>query len=85
MVVTSDHDTGGLAVLDRTEKNPKLTPAWVGGGHTGNMVAIYAFGPGSERFAGTHDNTDIPKIFAELWGRRLPLTLTLGGEMKVSF
>lgn len=71
VLVTSDHDTGGLAVLDRGEKDPLLTPGWVGTGHTGNMVPIYAFGPGAERFCGTHDNTEIPKIVAALWGRTL--------------
>lgn len=30
-------------------------------GHDGTMVPIYAFGPGAEKFAGTMDNTDIPK------------------------
>lgn len=30
-------------------------------GHDGSMVPVYAFGPGAERFAGTMDNTDIPK------------------------
>ena len=71
VVVTADHDTGGLAVLDRNGDTPLLTPGWVGGGHTGNMVAVYASGPGAERFSGTHDNTDIPKIFAALWGKTL--------------
>ena len=71
VVVTADHDTGGLAIQDSDDKNPGFKPQWTGGGHTGNMVAVYAFGPGSERFAGTLDNTEIPKIFAELWGVKL--------------
>lgn len=71
IVVTSDHETGGLAVLERDDKDTGYKPGWVGGGHTGNMVAIYAFGPGAEKFSGTHDNTEIPKIFASLWGKKL--------------
>lgn len=71
VIVTADHDTGGLAVLDRDDANPKFKPGWVSGGHTGNMVALYAYGPGAEKFAGTHDNTDIPRKFAELWGKAL--------------
>jgi len=71
IVVTSDHETGGLAVLDRDDKNPEFKPGWIHGGHTGNMVAVYAFGPGAERFTGTHDNTDIPRILAGLWGKTL--------------
>jgi alkaline phosphatase len=71
VVVTSDHDTGGLAVQNGNEKNPRFTPVWIDGRHTGNMVAVYAFGPGAEKFTGTLDNTDIPKIFASVWGRTL--------------
>jgi len=71
VVVTADHETGGLAVLDRDAMNPKLKPGWLCGHHTGNMVPVYAFGPASEKFSGTHDNTDLPKIMAELWGKKL--------------
>ena len=71
IVVTADHETGGLAVQNPDDKNPFFKPQWTGGGHTGNMVALYAFGPGSERFSGTHDNTDIPRIFAEFWDAKL--------------
>lgn len=71
VVVTADHDTGGLAVQNGDERNPRFTPAWVDGHHTGNMVAVYAYGPGAEKFTGTHDNTDIPRIIASLWGRTL--------------
>lgn len=71
VVVTADHETGGLAVHNPKDKTSFFTPQWTCGSHTGNMVALYAFGPGSERFSGTHDNTDIPRIFAELWGAKL--------------
>ncbi len=71
IIVTADHETGGLAVLERDDKNPQFKPGWLHGGHTGNMVAVYAFGPGSEKFSGTIDNTEIPKIISSLWGRSL--------------
>lgn len=73
IIVTADHETGGLATQNPSKEKPdtKFNPQWTGGGHTGNMVPIYAFGPGSERFSGTHQNTDIPKIIAELWGQKL--------------
>ena len=71
VVVTADHETGGLAVIGRDEENTKSKPGWIYGGHTGNMVAVYAFGPGAEKFMGTHDNTEIPKIFSSLWGKTL--------------
>lgn len=70
VVVTADHDTGGMALLDG-DGGSAYKAGWVGGGHTGNMVPLYAFGPGAERFTGTHDNTRIPTLFAELWGLSL--------------
>ena len=71
VLVTADHETGGLAVLHADGNDMQLRPGWLVGSHTGNMVAVYAFGPGSERFSGTHDNTEIPKILADFWGKRL--------------
>ena len=41
---------------------------WSTGGHTGVDVGLYAFGPGRERFAGLHENTDVPQLIAGLLG-----------------
>lgn len=71
ILVTADHETGGLAMKDPAEANARFKAAWIDGNHTGNMVAIFAFGPGSELFAGIHDNTDIPKLIAKLWGKTI--------------
>ncbi|MCE4047085.1 alkaline phosphatase [Bacillus sp. Au-Bac7] len=38
------------------------------GGHTGNMIALFAVGKGAEEFHGVIENTDIPKIIAKLKG-----------------
>ncbi len=37
-------------------------------GHTGEDVALWAAGPGAERFQGVLDNTDVPKILCDLLG-----------------
>ena len=71
VVVTADHETGGCAVYGGDEANPKYTASYISGGHSANMVPIYAFGPGAELFSGTHDNTDIPKICVGFWKQRL--------------
>lgn len=71
VVVTADHDTGGLCVLEPGQDDSAFKAGWVTGGHTGNMVAVYAYGPGSLRFTGTHDNTEIPRLIAGLWGQKL--------------
>lgn len=41
---------------------------WTTGGHTGVDVNLYAFGPGSERFRGNLDNTEVGRHVAELLG-----------------
>ena len=42
--------------------------AWSTGWHTATDVLLHAFGPGRERFAGLHDNTDVARIIAGLLG-----------------
>lgn len=65
VIVTSDHETGGLLIkADRQ----KPVADWHSKDHTAGDVPVYAFGPGSLQFSGTLDNTDIPKIIARLLG-----------------
>ncbi|NLN75072.1 MAG: alkaline phosphatase [Armatimonadetes bacterium] len=71
VVVTADHDTGGMAMHEPSDESPKFTAGWTTKSHTGNMVPVYAYGPGAELFTGTLDNTDIPNNIAKLWGRKL--------------
>ncbi len=71
VIVTADHETGCMAPLEPNDENPKFNAGWSTKGHSGNMVPVYAYGPGAERFTGTLDNTDIPKTIAKLWGKKL--------------
>lgn len=41
---------------------------WTTGGHTGEDVPVYAYGPGSELFAGLIDNTQNAEIIFDLLG-----------------
>ncbi|MDQ0244091.1 alkaline phosphatase [Bacillus fengqiuensis] len=41
--------------------NERSHTGWTTGGHTGEDVPVYAFGPASETFAGQIDNTEIAK------------------------
>lgn len=68
VIVTSDHETGGLVIETDTLNKFKIDPDWEETGHTAADVPLYAFGPGSERFAGVMDNTEIAKRIAELTG-----------------
>lgn len=66
VIVTSDHETGGL--LLKRDKDNRIAADWQSKGHTAADVPLYAFGPGAERFAGVLDNTDIAKRIARLLG-----------------
>lgn len=41
---------------------------WVTYNHTGNYVPVYAIGVDANKFAGIHDNTNIPEIIREITG-----------------
>lgn len=75
IVVTADHETGGLAWM--TSNRGNSTPvhlsgaqansngvensgwAWTTKGHTSTMVDVFAAGLGAELFRGRYDNTDV--------------------------
>jgi alkaline phosphatase len=59
IIITADHETGGLSVTKHDNAPPTLT--WATKGHTGVPVPIFATGAGSETFRGEMDNTDIHK------------------------
>ena len=75
VIVTADHDTGGIAILDGPFDEPTATVAWVSDNHIGSWVPLFAFGPGATRFSGVMDNTDIGLRIADLLGLEdFPLT-----------
>jgi alkaline phosphatase len=58
VVVTADHETGGLTVLGDNGAGMLPTVSWSTTGHTGVNVPVYAWGVGADRFNGVMDNTD---------------------------
>jgi len=77
VVVTADHETGGMAISGGTTDGKKIKIKWISKNHTAAPVPLYAFGPGAENFTGLHDNTEIPRIFAFL--------LNIEGFPKITF
>ncbi|WP_373734316.1 alkaline phosphatase, partial [Bacteroides heparinolyticus] len=59
VIVTADHETGGLTLVDGDLKSGKIVCKFSTGGHSGVMVPVYAFGPGSQDFTGIYENTAI--------------------------
>jgi len=68
VIVTADHETGGMTITGGNLQTGELTTAYSTTGHTGVFVPVYTFGPGAESFSGIFDNTDfLPKVL-KLYG-----------------
>lgn len=58
IVVTGDHETGGLSLINGDIKNHLVTGSFIETGyHTGIMVPIFSYGAGARYFSGIHENT----------------------------
>lgn len=66
IIVTADHETGGMTLNGGDYKTGKVIGKFTSGGHTGIAVPVYAFGPGAEQFTGFMENTDIAKKMMKL-------------------
>lgn len=68
VVVTADHETGGLTLLENEANKQSFIPRYTYKKHTGIMVPVFAFGPGSELFSGMYENTEMHFKFKQLLG-----------------
>jgi len=66
VVVTADHETGGLALSGRD--NASISAYWASAAHTAIMVPLWAYGPGCLQFAGVYENIDVPIKIASVLG-----------------
>jgi alkaline phosphatase len=66
VVVTADHETGGLSLLENKENKQTFIPNYSSKGHSGVMVPVFAYGPGAEAFAGIYENNQIFYKFKKL-------------------
>ncbi len=64
VVLVADHETGGLAIQNKVVGDG-LKDAWTTKSHSGNLVPIFATGPGSEAFDAVVDNTFIGNALIE--------------------
>ncbi|RXI96495.1 hypothetical protein DS745_22560 [Anaerobacillus alkaliphilus] len=65
--------------------NTKVRSLSPTGGHSGNMVPIFASGVGAETFNGVFDNTEVPKVIAQLAGVNLETIKVFVNEKRVRF
>ncbi|MDR1861200.1 MAG: alkaline phosphatase [Bacteroidales bacterium] len=70
IIVTADHETGGLAIANGNLKNGTVNGLFPTGGHTAIPVPVFSFGPGANRLTGFMENTDIANIVKEFLNRK---------------
>lgn len=61
VIVTADHETGGLSLLDGDLKRGYVDGNFSTNDHSGIMVPVFAYGPHSLDFRGVYENTEIQK------------------------
>lgn len=59
VIITADHETGGLTLPGGDLQNHKVNGTFSTTGHTGVMVPIYAYGTGAKEFSQIMENTEI--------------------------
>lgn len=61
LVVTADHETGGMSLVHPKDKSQPIEYAYTTKGHSAGMVGVWAKGPGSDIFRGVYENNEIGK------------------------
>ena len=65
VIITADHETGGMALINGDMNSGKVEAKFNTTGHTGVMVPVFSYGPGAEKFSGIYPNYAIfEKIMA---------------------
>lgn len=67
VIVTADHETGGITILDGDETKGYVKVGFSTGHHTGLAVPVYTYGSGAKEFIGMYENTEIYHKMARLW------------------
>lgn len=66
VIVTADHETGGLTLPKGNMEKKEFTGAFSTKEHTGVLVPVFAFGPGAESFIGFMENTSFKNKIIKL-------------------
>lgn len=68
VIVTADHETGGLSLDAGTFQPRTIQHHYASTHHSGIMVPVYAYGPGSAFFRGTQENIMVFQHMKKLLG-----------------
>jgi alkaline phosphatase len=69
VVVTADHETGGLSLQGKAVDASDMQGVWNVKDHSAAMVPVFARGPGCERFGGIHDNATVGRLLFQCLGK----------------
>ena len=67
VVVTSDHETGGLILLDGNYHTGTILGNFATNDHTGTPVPIFSYGANADVFTGFIENSDIMEKIISLF------------------
>jgi alkaline phosphatase len=59
VIITADHETGGFSINKGSTETGMVEGKFTTGSHTGVMIPVFAYGPGSEAFGGIYENNEI--------------------------
>ena len=65
LIVTADHETGGLTVLENRGVHHYPKVSWSTTWHTDARVSLYAMGDGADAFAGNLENTAVYDVLSQ--------------------
>jgi alkaline phosphatase len=68
VVVTSDHETGGMTVMGAKPDASDMYARWIHKEHSGVLVPLFAFGPAAGEFGGIHRNDELGRMLFRLIG-----------------
>ena len=66
VVVTADHETGGLMIVDGNEHTGRVVGIYNSDDHMPVMLPVFAYGPGSQNFIGVYENYEIARRIKSL-------------------
>jgi alkaline phosphatase len=66
IIVTGDHETGGLTLVDGNKADGLITAQYMTDDHTPIMLPVYSYGPHAGRFTGVYENTQFFHTIKEI-------------------
>jgi len=66
VIITADHETGGMTILNGKMSSGDMNVVYTTKNHSGVPVPVFAYGPGAENFTGFMENTSFKQKLEKL-------------------